>query len=192
MRLSRYAAVMVLLAAARASAATPAPSAAAAFLAATWEVLMYDHVDLRDGAWILQTSGLDVDGTVSQLAVLLKDPSPHLGVQAAGFLALIGPRAAAAVPALAEGVLDDRSADLRFVCARALGRVGRPARSAAAPLAALLKDDDPVTRAAAAQALGRIGTDSALVRQALKAAAQDQDAEVRRAAAQALGPRTTR
>ncbi|MCX5796092.1 MAG: HEAT repeat domain-containing protein [Elusimicrobia bacterium] len=177
---------------ASARAAAPASSASASFLAATWEVLMYDHVDLRDGAWILQTSGLDVDGTVSQLAVILKDPAPHLGVQAAGFLALIGPRSAAAVPALAEGVLDDRSADLRFACARALGRIGQPARAAAVPLTGALKDADPVVRAAAAQALGRIGKDSAMVRQALTAATQDQDAEVRRAAAQAMGPRTTR
>ncbi|MBI5240630.1 MAG: HEAT repeat domain-containing protein [Elusimicrobia bacterium] len=185
-RLRYIVAALALWAAVPARAAAPAASASAAFLAATWEVLMYDHVDLRDGAWILETSGLDVDGTVSQLAVILRDPVPHLGVQAAGFLALIGPRSAAAVPALAECMLDDRSADLRFACARALGRVGPGARAAAIPLASALKDADPVVRAAAARALGRIGKDSPVLRQALKAAAQDQDAEVRRSAGQAL------
>ncbi|MDD5628409.1 MAG: HEAT repeat domain-containing protein [Elusimicrobia bacterium] len=177
---------------ASAGAAAPAGSDSEAFLAATWEVLMYDHVDLRDGAWILQTSGLDVEATVSQLAVILKDPAPRLGVQAAGFLALIGPRAAAAWPALAEGALDDRSADLRCACARALGRIGPPARAAAVPLTGALKDGDPLVRAAAAQALGRLGLDSALARQALKAAAQDPDPEVRRAATQASRRRAAR
>ena len=169
-----------------ARAASSAPSKSAAFLAATWEVLMYDHVDFRDGAWILETSGLDVAGTVFQLSVILKDPLPHLGVQAAGFLAQIGPRSAPAVPALAECVLDGRSADLRFSCARALGCVGAGARSAALPLTGALKDADPLVRAAAAKALGRIRKDSPLIRQALKAAGRDPDAEVRRAAAGSL------
>ena len=189
MRIRAFVAALALSTSARAQNHAPSSSATdgAAIVAATWEVMMYDHVDIRDGEWILNAAGLDAGAVARQLALVLRDPAPSVGVQAAGFLSRIGPKAAEAVSALSDGVLDASNSDLRWVCALALGRIGAAALAATSPLIFALKDEDPVVRAAAAVALGRIGNDSALVRQALSAASQDPDAEVRYAAQKALG-----
>lgn len=75
---------------------------------------------------------------------------------AAALVADIGPAARAAVPALA-GRLTDAEEDEKIAICQALGKLGAAAQSAAEPVRALLKDDDPEVRRAAAETLRQIG-----------------------------------
>jgi HEAT repeat protein len=70
-------------------------------------------------------------------------------------LALMGPKAASAVPALIP-LLIDRSSLNRFLTAEALGAIGPGAKDALPALAAASKDEDPVVRESAAEAIAAI------------------------------------
>jgi HEAT repeat protein len=130
-------------------------------------------------------------------------------VQAARGLGKLGPVAAAAAPALLHALEDAREdvraesvialgrvagADavsplltrlqtdspwVREEAARALGRLGPPARRAIPDLIQALRNDPAPVRRQAARALGRMGGDGATVIPALKAAVADDDQAVR-------------
>jgi HEAT repeat protein len=81
--------------------------------------------------------------------------------------------------------LEDDDARVRTEAARALGRIGAPARVAIPQLIARLSDDSARVRALAARALGHIpGAEGA--RPALERASRDGDRKVMREATAAL------
>jgi HEAT repeat protein/lysophospholipase L1-like esterase len=129
---------------------------------------------------------------VPALAPALASPDPYVCGFAAWTLGNLGAASAAAVPELV-AALERRAGafrlpevDQRWLAARALGRIGPPAKHAVAALAAALPDADRRLRAQAALALGRIGPGAAPARSALERATHDPDAEVRFHAEQAL------
>ena len=137
-------------------------------VAALRGVLQEDHVDVRDPVWILPASGFKVADVVGELARLLPGLSAPAAVEAEYMLGRIGPRAAAAAPALTERLASSADLDVRYEAVRALGRIGPAARSAAGAIAAAALEPDPDMRAAAAEALGRVKPGGALSREALK------------------------
>jgi HEAT repeat protein len=86
-----------------------------------------------------------------------------------------------------ESALCDVAAAVRTQAARALGRIGPAAASAAPALIGLLKDDDETVRCQAAEALGRVGGEEGATVAALVDLLQDASAPVKAAAARALG-----
>lgn len=171
----------------------PIPTAARAaggeaFISALREVLQEDHVDVRDPVWILETSGFKVDVVVGELSRLLPHAEGPVAVEAEYMLGRLGPRAAAAVPALTERLLSSPDLDVRCEAVRALGRVGPAAKSAVGAAAAAAAEPNADMRAAAAEALGRIDPFGALSRASLKRLAADQDVGVRAAAERAPRP----
>ena len=98
---------------------------------------------------------------------------------AARSLAVIGPDAQAAVPALAQA-LRSGDARLRWDAAGALSHIGKPGLP---ELASALADKDPAVRRAAASALGDLGPDATVAAPALLKALGDQYDYVRVAAA---------
>jgi hypothetical protein len=85
-------------------------------------------------------------------------PMPQWGLPetAADALSRIGE---AAVPALV-GALSDPDPKVRLQAARALARIGPPAKDAVAALTRALDDSDVAVRANAARALGQIGPEA--------------------------------
>ena len=104
-------------------------------------------------------------------------------IAAARSLAIIGPDAQAAVPALAWSLQND-VAQVRWMAASALGRIGPPAW---AHLTSALAAADPNLRYAAVAALGDTTVDPKLVVPKLLKALQDTDSGVVAAAAGSLG-----
>src|SRR5205807_2266319 len=104
---------------------------------------------------------------------------------AAYALALIGPKAAEAVPALTEALRDTES-DVRALAAKALGKIGQEAKGSAPMLATALKDSDAIVRVHAALALWQVDGRNeglAVLTEALKA----KEDRVREHACLALG-----
>jgi HEAT repeat protein len=136
-----------------------------------------------------------------KVAGLLNDlKSANAGTRARAAMALgkMGPSAKAAVPGLAEAVVD-RDLNVRYYAAEALGAVGPEAKAAVPALIKALDTfpggspplDGPQryyadTRSVAAEALGAIGTGAREAVPALKKALNDPDPSVRSAAAEAL------
>jgi HEAT repeat protein len=115
----------------------------------------------------------------------LRDPDLRVRGEAAQALAVLGRRAKAAAPAVAELLADkDRITEAPDDVTMAAARLG-PAMLPA--LEKLLKDPDAGVRARTAKALARMGTAARPALPALKAAIGDEAAAVRAAAAEALG-----
>jgi HEAT repeat protein len=89
----------------------------------------------------------------------LKDKDPSVRELAAQALAVYGPEATTAIPALTEALQDGQDY-VRLVAAEALGSIGPQAKAAVPQLAAALKDKDQVVRMSVAQALGRFGPEA--------------------------------
>ncbi len=118
----------------------------------------------------------DVQGLIKQL----QDPDPQKRKDAAFALSELGPKAAAAAPALV-GALKDN--DTRVWATMALGKIGS---AAAAPLAEALKDEDANVRKAALTALIDIGSGADAAVPELTKALSDKDEEIRKDAAYVL------
>jgi HEAT repeat protein len=103
-------------------------------------------------------------------------------VAAARSLAIVGPEAYAAVPAL-EHALHDREMRVRLEAATALGRVGR---ESVPVLMRGLEDKDPEIRHAAAYGLGEVGPDAQPAIPLLTQALEDTNQQVRASAAYSL------
>lgn len=147
----------------------PAASGAAGgepFVSALRGVLIEDHVDVRDPVWILEASGFKVADVVAELSSLLPALDAPAAVEAEYILGRIGPRAAAAAPALTERLAASPDLDVRYEAVRALGRLGPAAKSAVAAIAAEAAEPNADLRAAAIEALGLIDPDGALSRAA--------------------------
>lgn len=99
----------------------------------------------------------DVD--VAAQVQLLKTGDSDQRANACATLGSAGPRAAAAVPDLAEA-LKDRDVLVRSLAAYALGEIGTPARSAIPELKAALNDPDPSVISSAANAIRAIDPDT--------------------------------
>lgn len=152
---------------------------------------------------------------VPSLTAALGEPDDVTRTAAAVALAQIGPEARTAVPALlavmaapgdarfraveAVGLirdpravaalcraLGDSNADMRWQAARALGRVGPPARSCAPALLRALDDASSDVRMAAVRALPRLGVPRDQLLPALDRLRKDPNDEVRTEAAQAM------
>jgi HEAT repeat protein len=112
-----------------------------------------DPALLNEMLSVLAASG---EAGVPALVVALGRPDAR-GL-AAHVLGRLGPKAKAAVPALAKALADEQApADVRREVILALAAIGPDALEAAGALEANLSDDDPLLRAPAAYALGRIG-----------------------------------
>lgn len=94
---------------------------------------------------------------VPGLIEMLKSEDPQHRVTAASTLFGMGPKARAAVPALAEALSNDPSSDMRVSAAMALESIGPDAAPAVPALVRALKDRETVVRQRAAIALGSIG-----------------------------------
>jgi HEAT repeat protein len=103
-------------------------------------------------------------------------------VAAARSLAIVGPEARAAIPAL-DHALHDPELRVRLEAATALGRIGR---ESVPVLMHALEENDPEIRHAAAYALGEVGPDAEPAIPLLTRALQDQDQQVRSSAAYSL------
>jgi HEAT repeat protein len=97
----------------------------------------------------------------------------------------IGPKAAAAVPALM-GALGEKGFRIRVAALLALAKMGPKAAPAVALLAEILKDPAPRFRELAAHALGEIGPAARSAEGPLKKAANDPEGTVQAAAKRAL------
>jgi alpha-L-fucosidase len=140
--------------------------------------------DALTRCWATRALGQSAEDryTASDLGRALSDPEADVRRSAVVALTQIGPRAAAAVPALVK-LLDDNDRSLRWRAALALGQIGPAAKAAAPALVAALKDGDEDVRLRAAQALARIGPDGVT---ALTVGLKDPDAGLRRRAAELL------
>ncbi len=96
--------------------------------------------------------------SVAELTKLTASGPVAERVRAINALALLGPRGASAVPALAE-LLKDKDASIRSHAAFALGRIGAASKPVATDLLELFVDSDPAVRRAAVQAVSRIKPD---------------------------------
>jgi HEAT repeat protein len=103
-------------------------------------------------------------------------------VAAARSLAIIGPDAQAAIPAL-DQALHERQLRVRLEAAAALGRIGR---DSVPVLMRALQDPDPGIRHAAAFGLGEVGLDAQPAIPLLTQALQDTNQQVRASAAYSL------
>lgn len=103
-------------------------------------------------------------------------------VAAARSLAIVGPEADGALPAL-EGELHDPEVRVRLDVAAALAHIGRESLPV---LMRALQDADPEVRHAAAYGLGELGLEAQPAIPLLTQALQDQDQQVRSAAAYSL------
>lgn len=103
-------------------------------------------------------------------------------VAAARSLAIVGPEAYTAIPAL-EHALHDREMRVRLEAAAALGRIGR---ESVLVLMRGLEDKDPEIRHAAAYGLGEVGLDAQPAIPLLTQALQDTNQQVRASAAYSL------
>jgi HEAT repeat protein len=95
-----------------------------------------DYVPARDLLPVDPADPAGVPALVQSLGSAGRDDR----VKAARALALLGPAARAAVPALAEAVRNDSSGTVRIAAADALAAIGPEAKSALPALAAALKD----------------------------------------------------
>ncbi len=127
---------------------------------------------------------------IADLVQRLKHPNPGVRGDAAMKLGAMGPKAAAAVPALAEAVLD-RDLNVRYWAATALKAMGPAAKEAVPALIKALDTfpggspalDGPNRyyadlRSVAAEALGAIGPSAAAAIPALEKATKDPDPSV--------------
>lgn len=96
-------------------------------------------------------------GVVGPLLDGLKTGDRGVRRRAAESLAVVGPRAKEAIPALLNLMKDPANAPGRAAAARALGMVGAEAKMVGPALGAALKDDSPLVRLAAAEALLKLG-----------------------------------
>jgi len=103
-------------------------------------------------------------------------------VAAARSLAIVGPDAQAAIPAL-DQALHERQLRVRLEAAAALGRIGR---DSVPVLMRALQDPDPGIRHAAAFGLGEVGLDAQPAIPLLTQALQDTNQQVRASAAYSL------
>jgi hypothetical protein len=103
-------------------------------------------------------------------------------VAAARSLAIVGPQASAAIPAL-DHALHDRDLLVRLEAANALGCIGR---ESVPVLMRGLEENDSGTRHAAAYGLGVVGLEAQPAIPLLTQALQDQDQQVRSSAAYSL------
>lgn len=112
---------------------------------------------------------------------------PALKGKAITELGRYGPKAEAAVPALA-AAMKDRDVSVASSAAAALGKVGRYSKEAVKALTeAVSKGRDVHIRTAAAEGLGRIGPLALPAASTLVAALTDEEPDLRREAALALG-----
>jgi HEAT repeat protein len=126
---------------------------------------------------------------ISELAKLLHSRDVSQRVRAAKALALKGPRAEAAAPALVLA-LQDNDADVRRAAVGALRAIQpnqRPTEAIMQVYIQDLEDSDDNVRLLAARALGRMGPAAAAAVPALQKATGDVESDVRRAATEALG-----
>ncbi|HWY75441.1 MAG TPA: HEAT repeat domain-containing protein [Verrucomicrobiae bacterium] len=81
------------------------------------------------------------NAAISPLIEALRDPNPAAREYAADALALMGPQAGVAVPALEQG-LEDRARRVRFWCAVAIGSIAKSPKAIPTLLEALVKSED--------------------------------------------------
>jgi HEAT repeat protein len=135
------------------------------------------HLERRVAAAdVLQLLRRSAAPAVPALIRAANDESVLLRRSAVVTLGAVGQAAGVAVPALADLVLFDESAEVRDLAATALGQVGAEAAPA---LRALLSDVDVEVRRRAARALGEMGPTAASALDALAHAARDDNALVR-------------
>lgn len=117
----------------------------------------------------------------------LSDSSANIRKAAAQYLEKNGPRAAAAVPALATAVTSDPHPNVRAEAAQALRAIGQPALAAAPALIRAMADKDADVRKAAMLALAGLGDRGAEFHAALQQMANvDPHRRVKAEAARAL------
>ena len=125
------------------------------------------------------------EADIRGLATVLAGTNRPAQRQAARSLAVCGPRAEAALPALRKALHDDYLC-LRLECLIVLTDLGPVARSAWPDMAALLTDTNVHVRALAAQCLGRLGAGARPYLPPLRALQADPDARCRENAAAAI------
>jgi HEAT repeat protein len=127
--------------------------------------------------------------SVTQWQVALASPDLSQRHKAAYALGRIGPRAAAAVPALNAALADPRQkTEVAWYLADALGRIGPAAAPAVKTLVGVIEETpgNAVLKRNAAIALGRVGPGASAAATALLKLMADADAETRVAATAAL------
>jgi len=134
-------------------------------------------------------AGMDcIDQDVLEILVrALGKNDDDVRVAAARAVGRIGPRAAAAVPALMGALGDEKNFRLRQTVLVALARMGSKAAAAVPMLSQVLEDRAPRFRELAAIALGSIGTAARPAVGTLRKLTTDPDGRVQAAAKRALG-----
>ena len=121
--------------------------------------------------------------TVAELAAAIQAKSPDEQYSAVDRLAATGPRAASALPQLAEA-LKSKDPELRWRAARAIGRIG--SNKSAESLRPLIGDENALVRAHAIYALGQLRVADEATLAAIIDKLNDPDAQVRRTVVSAL------
>ena len=134
-----------------------------------------------DGSIANALAEIGPDALPAVLAALQGAPAPD----AERLLGLLRGFGKPAIPVLLEA-LKHPSPQVRAAAAKALGGMGREAKSAAEPLFALASDTEAPVRAAALRALVALGASSEKLKPLLDTALRDAAPEVRRAAAAGL------
>ncbi len=128
---------------------------------------------------------VDTGLTVPILTKLLTDPDLDVERVAANTLAIYGPRAASAVPALAAAI-HAGDPERRMDMIQTLVAIGPAGRPAIPDITSALANPDVRVRRAAAEALGHFGGAARSAIPALEKALNDADGDVRKAASDSL------
>ena len=139
------------------------------------------RISPADGSIANALAEIGSDALPAVLATLQGAPAPD----AERLLSLLRGFGKPAIPVLLEA-LKHPSPQVRAAAAKALGGMGRDAKSAAEPLFALASDTEAPVRAAALRALVALGASSEKLKPLLDTALRDAAPEVRRAAAAGL------
>ncbi len=134
-------------------------------------------------AWVARLVPGKAD--VPALARALKSGAVGIRYYGALGLAMAGPEARDALPALLEAG-DDPDRDVQQAAVQSLSKLGRPAASDVPALRHALKAQNPPVRAYAAQSLGQLGADGKPALADLMAVLHDRSAPVRARALEAL------
>jgi len=166
-------------------------------------------------ARVVAAMGPAARDAVESLVAALEQPGEDVEVAVAYALGQIGPEARAGVPGLIViaarpglarlravealglirdagavtalcGVLDDSSGEVRWQAARALGRIGAPARRCGPALLRTLEDPNADVRMAVVRALPKLGVERGRLETALDKLRSDPNGDVRAEAARAL------
>jgi HEAT repeat protein len=149
-------------------------------------------IELVQESLIGKTNHLVGDGAaaveeVPELIKALNDENARVRLEAAEDLGLVGPPAAAAVPALLKLMEPEADPLVRVAAAKAVARIDPKNKTAVPLLIEALKDKAGKVQKMAAESLGDLGPESQAAVAALVKAAKDSDPTVSWAAIDALG-----